>query len=291
VVELEMRRRVEQGDGGLLQAYHRRVDPLYALPADRREAAFAEVHGALFRELGFERRALGVLAPYQATLQRAAGLALVPAAGAREEGADLGAPTPAGRPARVAIRPGRFLPGGDLEAFLDHEAAHLEDLLDPAFGHEPEALDRIAPERRRLVQERYRAAWAASVDARLERRGRRPLCGPDERRRRLGRAFGGIQGPALDALVAALSGEERPTHARLLATASAGAGAAGPEPGGPCPLCGFPTHEWAEGLAEAAARAIRQDTPAWSPAAGCCQRCLEAYEAMTQTAALSGPAS
>ena len=51
-------------------------------------------------------------------------------------------------------------------------------------------------------------------------------------------------------------------------------------PGGSCPLCGFPTFEWAEvsALGEATRVLVRKQFPNWTPEQGACNRGLEIYE-------------
>jgi hypothetical protein len=81
---------------------------------------------------------------------------------------------------------------------------------------------------------------------------------------------------------------ERPTHndllefanhARELATAAAQQTT--PPPGAHCPLCKFPTFDWAnpELFNDEVCAAIRKDFPAWRPSNGACARCLEVYRA------------
>ena len=46
-----------------------------------------------------------------------------------------------------------------------------------------------------------------------------------------------------------------------------------------CPLCRYPTSEWAvDGVLSAAGAAIRGDFPDWSPSDGSCTHCAEHYE-------------
>ena len=51
------------------------------------------------------------------------------------------------------------------------------------------------------------------------------------------------------------------------------------EPGGSCPLCRFPTFQWAgaDVLTPAAEEAVRQHFPQWTRVRGCCARCAELY--------------
>lgn len=183
----------------------------------------------------------------------------------------------------VRIRAARFLALEDLGRFLAHELVHVGDLLSAAFGHDPDSLAGISPHRRRLVQERYRAAWAACVDGRLNRQGKHPLAGRAEHREALHRCFPALSDLDLDGLVERLWNEQRPTHARLLAVA-VGRGPREPRrPGAPCPLCGFPTHDWTDVTDDALLCAIHLDAPDWEPEQGLCDRCCEMYELRSPT--------
>ena len=52
-----------------------------------------------------------------------------------------------------------------------------------------------------------------------------------------------------------------------------------PSPGGPCPLCGFPTFAWADPLKlnEKVLAAVRREFPNWLPHHGVCGRCCAVY--------------
>jgi hypothetical protein len=276
VVCLELARRAARGDAGPLAEYRGLADAGYARPAGDRERSFAALHARFFERLGFGARARAVLEAHGSLLEcRIPGLAMLRARHPGDEGADLGAAGPGGRPACLRTTADRWL-GDDLERFLDHELLRLGDLVDPGFGHDADAVLALPPHRRRDVQAAYRTAWAASLDGRLARRDRAPLAGPDEHRRRFARSFG--QRPEVDRMFQAVWGNDRPTHAFLLAVAVTPGGASG-QPGRPCPLCAFPTHRWAGAVPDAMVDRIRADVPGWTAADGLCERCREGYEA------------
>jgi len=54
----------------------------------------------------------------------------------------------------------------------------------------------------------------------------------------------------------------------------------GPIPGTTCPLCGFPSFDWVEEVAndEETAKVINEDFPDWEPHDGVCSRCAEYYK-------------
>ena len=55
----------------------------------------------------------------------------------------------------------------------------------------------------------------------------------------------------------------------------------GPWPGMPCPLCGFPTHDWAK---DAPRDSIRLDFPDWESGDGVCGQCADMYRAASAQA-------
>jgi hypothetical protein len=283
-VHLELRRRLDAGDAGPSEAYHRQADSFYALAGGHRESAFVSLHRRLFGELGFEAGITGALARQRETLAGLESLACLRALAHEDEGADLGAQA-GPRAAVLRVRAARFLAPGELARFLDHELTHVADLLSSVFAHDPGSLAGIAPHRRRLVQERYRALWAASVDGRLERRGLGPVAGRDEHRRALRRGFPFLPASELDAVLDRLWRDPAPTHARLVALATGRAPREPHQPGAPCPLCAFPTHRWADATELALIVAIRTDVPGWEPEDGLCDRCLEMYEIRSLTQA------
>lgn len=287
VVHLELRRRQEGGDASPFDEYRRQADALYELAPERRDGEFAALHRRLFRGVGFEARITEAISAQQSTLAEIESLTCLRTLRPEDEGADLAAPVAGanGRAAVVRIRAVRFFALDDLGRFLDHELVHVGDLLSAVFGHDPESLAGISPHRRRLVQERYRAAWGACVDGRLSRRGRGPLAGRGEHREALHRCFPALADLELDGLLDRLWKDERPTHAGLLAVA-VGRGPREPhQPGAPCPLCGFPTHHWTDAAGDTLIRAIHLDVPDWEPDHGLCERCFEMYELRSLTQA------
>ncbi len=278
-VFLECRRLAEAGRDAGEREYREGLEPLYRLADPRqREARFREHALAAFRALGLDRPVQEALAGFPGLETRVSRILVMRVAHPREEVADLSTGLPEGPPsAGIRLTVGRFAEPALLRRILRHEFLHLEDLLDPAFGAVSGQRFGGSPARRRLREDRYREAWAASVDARL---GAEALYTEAEHWGRFRRLFGALpEGDALG-LFRALRAR-RPSHPELKAQADLGNPEAGalPAPGGPCPLCQFPTHGWtgAEALARIAPR-VREDYPGWSPEAGLCARCAERYE-------------
>lgn len=277
VVTRELRRRSAAGETTSLDRYHAQREALYDLPPAHREPAFARLHARLFHELGFAEPVAAVVTAHASILAGVPALTLEPAPGPDDEGADLGAPGPGGRPAVARIATPRFL-DGTLAPFLDHELMRLGDLVDPTFAHDSAALDSIAAHRRRAVQQRYRLAWGVSVDGRLARAGRQPLAERAEHRARLAAAFAPLARAAIDEVLQRLWAGPRPTHGRLLDDATAVPTHSARAEGAACPLCRFPTSRWASPPSPAMCEVIGRVVPGWCADDGLCARCFERFE-------------
>lgn len=265
-------------DAALLSRYEAAVDGAYRLrPGVERRQALDRENGRLVAHLGLARRVMQVAAEHREIVTRLTRVVLA-AARRGEQRVDVHGPGPDGALALVVrLEVDVWLDAAATERVLRHELLHAADMLDPAFAYDAAAAWPGATHgQRERARARFTAMWCLTVDARLARDGREPVAAPGAYEDELALVFGGGLEDAR-ALVAELSATRRFTHAELLARAAAGAGS---EAGAPCPLCGFPSSDWApaSSLPEAATRAIQADFPAWRPADGCCARCLECYE-------------
>ena len=278
-VFLEYRRRSESGNDAGERDYREALESIYRLQDPRqREARFREHALAAFSTLGLDRPVREALEGFPGMEERVSRVLVMRVAHPREETADLSTGLTEGLPqAGVRLTVGRFAEPDLLRRVLRHEFLHLEDLLDPAFA--AVSGDRFggSPARRRLREDRYREAWAVSVDARL---GGEALYVETEHWGRFRRLFGALPEGEARELFGALQ-QRRPSHEELKILADLGnpEASALPTPGGPCPLCQFPTHGWtgAELLARIGPR-VRSDYPHWTPESGLCGRCAERYE-------------
>lgn len=260
-----------------------REKPYRILDPDERNAAFFKVHLDWFREWGLEQSLIQIVNEFPLLSASLTVLAFRKARSRAEESAELFVSPETGRNAVVALLPERLARGENLGPFLRHELAHLHDMLDPAFGYSREipaaGNDRV---RERLIRERYRLLWAITVDGRLQRAGRATPGNEQTHRLAFDRAFDFLPESRRNEIFTRLWTGTQPRHAELLALASdprQSRHAAQPEPGAPCPLCGFPTFAWAapERLTDAVQSAIRSEFPNWTVEQGVCARCVELY--------------
>lgn len=280
-----------RSDEVLRRQYEREFADCHERPAAAREEAFRLLHARWFEGLGHAarlRRLAGEFAFVDARLTR---LLLRLAPGARMQSLEL-----FGREDMwtvvAALTPAVFLQEPAADYWLRHELSHVDDMLDPAFGYDagrrPGGSSAGAAQ---LAHDRFAVLWAVSVDARLEARGTLPVDTRDIRAaefaRVCGRAAPTTSAAAFDALWSEFAGR-RPAQSELVERAEAGAEfggsareaghAARPAPGGACPLCTFPTFDWADEAAVALlADRLVERFPAWSPTDGICGRCAELY--------------
>lgn len=270
-----------------VRRFHAERDRCYTiLDPDERSAAFFRVHLEWFREWDLEKT---LLAPIRGDplIEKALNLlAFRQARGKNDEGAELYVRNYEGeRNAVLALRVRRFENDDKLSAFLRHEFMHLHDMVDPAFGYSPFVKQTgPSPTQQRITRERYRLLWDVTIDGRLSRQTHSSLEAPRAKYEALfHRAYSFWPEEKRQTVFEQLWNSCAPKHSDLLALASDPrdfAHAHEPVPGAPCPLCTFPTFEWADpsSFTPEATTAIQAQFPSWRPQHGTCSRCLETYE-------------
>jgi hypothetical protein len=277
------------------RAFRRARDPLYELhEGAAREDAFWRLHADWFSRLDLGRPIHIALAELPILRQACRRCVVTGAPTRRDEGADLlVADAVGGRERTVLIRvqPSSFADPDALLALLRAELLHVADMVDPAFGYQPALPDTDGgPTAARLLQDRYRALWNATVVGRLERRGAADRDRIARARREFSRAFPMLGGDA-QASFERFRCADRPTHAALVAFALAPRDDSGAETlvrGGRCPLCRFPTHApepEPERLPADVVAHVTAHFPAWSPAHGLCRQCADLYRARSLSVA------
>lgn len=283
----QLEREERAGRPALRARYRRAAEPLYALAPDERAAAFHELDLDTARKLGLDEPVAAELAAARRAGAEVVDVVLSPATTAAAAGADL---EPRADGPRVIVRAAPSLVGAGEPwiRFLRHELAHVDDLLDPAFGFDGNRRLAGRASAEASTRDRYRALWCASIDARAARAGRLPHTAADASALACARAFA-LRADDVAALRARLA-QERPNHAVLLACAERPAELARWCPGvhpdaartrrSTCPACSFPAFPVcrdAGDLPPAALAAVRADVPGWDPADGLCDRCREVY--------------
>jgi hypothetical protein len=267
-----------------VRRFHAEREKCYAVgDPDERNAAFFKVHVSWFREWGLEQLLTGLLREYPLLPGALNVLAFRQARVKNEEGAEMYVSAGV-RNAMVALRMDRLERDGPLLRFLRHEFMHLHDMVDPAFGYSPQIhLPTHNQTQQRITRERYRLLWDITIDGRLTRAGRDTMNRPEQHQALFDRAFSFWPGEKRHQVFESHWNAVAPRHENILAIAADPrdlSHAQEPLPGGSCPLCHFPTFEWADtpALPPETLTKLGERFPAWTPSHGVCKRCLEIYE-------------
>jgi hypothetical protein len=218
--------------------------------------------------------------------EKLAVLAVRKTRGRNDEGAELYVNDAGQRNAILALRPESFARDAALRDYVRHEFTHLSDMLDPAFGYLPTLhLPGLNAAQQRLARERYRLLWDITIDGRLTAAGHVPMQTREQHGAAFGRGYSFWPEQKQAEVFAALWQNAAPRHGELLALIADPRGlreAQRPTPGASCPLCDFPTFNWADPMAlpPGITERIRAEFPTWSPEQGVCNRCRETYEAV-----------
>ena len=264
--------------------FHQERDRAYEVTEEEeRDQKFNQLHRQWFLRLDLGRSVGGALDDYSVLMRDTSSCRVMLAVFAKEEGADLYGAFP--RTIVLKLRPASLLEESTLLTFLRHEFMHLTDMLDPCFAYQPELpKSEAGPTYDNLLRERYRVLWDTWIDGRLHSQGRAPAGVKQERRAEfkstfpmLGESWEGkfsqwFDWPVhrhQDLVAFALhpeSGEAQPASQQVQT--------------GRCPLCRFPSFDFAEGrnLSSQTVEEIVLDFPDWSVDQGLCRQCSDLYE-------------
>ena len=269
-----------------IDRFHRAREKLYdILDPDERNTAFFNLHLDWFREWGLEKLITDLLKEFPLLPEKLSVLALRKTRNKNDDGAELYVNETGQRSAILALRPESFARDAALRDYVRHEFTHLSDMLNPAFGYAPTLeLPGLNGAQQRLARERYRLLWDITIDGRLVAAGHLPMAGREQHAAAFARGYTFWPLERQTETFESLWYNGAPHHAEFLALIADPRGlreADRPAPGGSCPLCDFPTFNWADADAlrpEIAAR-VTTEFPTWSPEQGLCGRCLETYQA------------
>jgi len=269
----DLERRRAQGESRPFNEYHALQEQIHDLDRSERSRSLESLHQYFFQRLGFADLVPPLLA-------ESPSLSL-PTLVCETQGEEGAYASPDHRTLLIQMRPERFSDAEATRRWLRHELAHLEDILDPAFGYREEP---VAGPDAGIIRERFALLWSVACIARLVREKR---AGDAERIAIFQRFEEGYRKLGVaDRAVAFRAVWTRPrwTHSQLMTLAAdpiAGVASNGPAPGGPCPLCAFPTHAWVlpgPRLTPTLAALVQRDYPRWRPEQGLCDRCTELAE-------------
>ncbi len=282
--------------------YHAEAESIYQIrPVEQRAARFRELYKRWFYLGQFNALVADAFVELPEITRNTSVVTVTRAVSSAEERADLSSHTGSAVTAQhrkhwigIRVMPARFLAEENLRPWLRHELWHVRDMLDPVFAYRRDELSQAAGNAERLpervVQDRYSLFWALSIDVRIERAGLKTLRSPVERRARLAQAFRNISPDVIDSAIETLGHTRGLTHPELLELArhprqlfgqnSPQDGTTQPLSGTTCPLCRFPTFEWAEltsPTSDTIIAGIRRAYPHWSPELGVCSTCCDLF--------------
>ncbi len=266
-----------------IRRFHHEREKLYSiLEADERNAAFFKLHAEWFREWNLEKPLRERLKNFPLLEKSLNILAFRKARSQNDEGAELYV-NASEKNGVVALRVERFAKNESLEPFLNHELSHLRDMTDPRFGYERRI--RGDPAQQRLVCDRYRLLWDITIDGRLASKNMPGAGSREMRRQEFDRAFIFWTDVKREETFQSLWTASEPRHEDLMALAADPRDLAHvhqPIPGALCPLCNFPTFDWADEsrFNETTIPLIQREFPNWTREKSACNRCLEMYEAL-----------
>lgn len=270
-----------------------RCRPYEISEPEERERGFQDLHRAWFIRLGLAHPIEEALREQPVLLSRVKTCVIGRTAAKNLEGAELFVGSEEGssdreqRNVRILLRPESLLDPAALLSFLRHELLHIADMLDPDYGYEPTLPSAVGgPTHDRLLAERYRALWDATIDGRMARRGWAPESIRVERLKDFRQAFP-MLGEDSATMFSHFFDREQSTHPELVAfVCNPLAGArelpTTASPGNHCPLCSFPTHSFApepDRLPPEVIAEIAKDFPRWQPSQGLCLQCADLYQA------------
>ena len=267
--------------------FNREREKLYGiLDPDERNRAFFRLHLEWFREWGLEQLLTDPLKEFPLLPEALRILAFRKSQGKNDDGAELYVNEAGDRNGVVAMRPERMEREAELASFLRHELTHLQDMVDPAFGYVPDLpVQGPSLNQQRLARERYRSLWDVSIDGRLIRSGWQTVATKEQRWLEFSAAFAFWAEARQKEIFDTLWSNPAPTHRaleELVCDPRQLQSTAGPRPGAPCPLCGFPTFTWADAasLTDDTVATIRSEFAHWAPEHGACGRCFAIYRVM-----------
>ncbi len=267
--------------------FHRERERLYGIPdPDERNTAFFKLHLDWFREWRLEKPLTDTLKEFPLVREQLGTLAVRKTTGKNDEGAELYVNEAGERTGLLALRLERMINDASLRDYLRHEFTHLHDMLNPEFGYSP-ALDLpgLNAAQKRLARERYRLLWDITIDGRLATAGHAPMQPRERHAAAFARGYSFWSEPKQTETFAALWQNTVPRHVKFIALIADPRGLRDvqrPAPGASCPLCDFPTFDWADtdGLPAEILGQITAEFPSWLPGQGVCNRCVETYQAV-----------
>ena len=288
----------KNGDLTLYNEYHEQRDAIYGLEEEIRPKKFKELDNDFFNRLGYDVFLKEILDEFPNLKGKVEEAHVRRATTKQNEGSNI---VDRGRKILIRLYPELFIEGVTVLKVIRHELMHVSDMMDENFGYKVEEFN-CSPMEERIIMDRYRLFWDIWVDGRLVKDGRETIADKDERRREFESFYVKIPKETRDMIFDKIwYGEVAIRHDKMIEMAkdidnllalSKGTGSkdlneikeeiqkSGHSPGATCALCGFPSYDWVEEIAndEEIVSIIKQDFSNWSIKDGICSRCAEYYK-------------
>ena len=288
--------REKNGDYDLYSEYHEKRNAIYELEPEMRPKRFRELDNEFLKRLGCNDFIAEVFREFPNINEVVEEVHVRRATTRQNEGSNV---VDEGKKVIIRLYPELFLVGAEISKVMRHELMHVSDIMDKDFGYLVEDFN-PSPMEDRIIRDRYRLFWDIYVDGRLEKMNKETFDTRESWKREFDSFFKKIPDDTRDRIFNRLwSADEPLTHERIvelskninnvLALAAVENNLdecdeevkkIGPLPGTTCPLCGFPSFDWVEEVAndEEVVTVLKEDFPDWEPHDGVCTRCAEYYK-------------
>jgi hypothetical protein len=285
------------GDLVLYKEYHEKRDAIYEMEEESRPRKFRELDNDFFNRLGCDVYIKEVFDEYPDIEEKIESVHVRRATTKQNEGSNV---VDEGRKVIIRLYPEIFIEGSnEIRRVIRHELMHVSDMMNKEFNYNVNEEFSKSPMEERIMRDRYRLFWDISVDGRLTNNGLETPASREERKREFDSFFSKIPEESRDLIFSKMWNAEEPmAHDRMVELSKdtnkvlalvAGSRSAeeliedtkklGPLPGTTCTLCGFPSYDWVEEVAEDedVVKILKEDFPDWEPQDGVCSRCAEYY--------------
>lgn len=313
VIDSFIEKTEREGDPTYYKEFHEYADPIYEkFTLEDREAEFKKLYQYLFGTWGFSdiirdsfneypllKEKVGIVLVKGVLKEDQEGVDILRKWGSVEKELAKEFEERGMKGVGIKLIPRRFYDPA-LTRYCRHELMHVSDMIDPAFGYDPDTKVGQNPGEETLILQRYRVLWSLSVDSRLVAAGKEPMLSKEDRFKEFRSWYRKIPPPQLKSVFEGLWQTSYFTHSELIEMATDTLrvmdraveveGGELPEtenkimlmPGFPCPLCRFPTYSWVEDLGNKVEPYvldfIRENHPGWDIEFGACDRCVEVYK-------------
>lgn len=285
------------GDLALYKEYHEKRDAIYEMEPESRPKRFKALDKDFFNRLGYDVFIKEVFDEYPDIEEKIKEVHVRRATTRQNEGSNV---VDEGRKVIIRLYPELFIEGKEISRVIRHELMHVSDMMNSKFEYDVDEDFGLSPMEERIIRDRYRLFWDISVDGRLSNKGLETTASREDRKKEFDSFFSKIPDESRNLIFDQMWNAEEPlTHNRMVELAKdtnkvlalvAGNRSVeelaeetkklGPLPGTTCPLCGFPSFDWVEEVAddEETVKVIIEDYPDWNAQDGVCSRCAEYYK-------------